>query len=114
MEEALLGLAAESAACHGLELEAHEVARWEPTPLDPGAQEAVERAAVALGLSHVRMPSGAGHDAQALARVTRSGMLFVPSVGGVSHDPAELTSWEDCANGADVLLNAALALAASV
>ena len=59
----------------------------------------------------MRMPSGAGHDAQALAAVTPSGMVFVPSIGGISHDPSERTSWEDCANGADVLAGAALALA---
>ena len=57
------------------------------------------------------MPSGAGHDAQALAAITPSGMVFVPSVGGVSHDPSEHTRWEDCVNGANVLLNATVELA---
>jgi beta-ureidopropionase / N-carbamoyl-L-amino-acid hydrolase len=57
------------------------------------------------------MRSGAGHDAQALAGVTAAGMVFVPSVGGVSHDPRELTRAEDCRNGANVLLAAALELA---
>jgi N-carbamoyl-L-amino-acid hydrolase len=58
----------------------------------------------------MRIPSGAGHDAQALAAVTRAGMVFVPSVNGKSHDPSELTPWEDCVNGANVLLAATLAL----
>ena len=59
----------------------------------------------------MRLASGAGHDAQALASVTPSGMIFVPSVAGLSHDPGELTPWDDCVNGANVLLGAALALA---
>ena len=71
---------------------------------------AIERAAGALSLGHVRMPSGAGHDAQMMARLGPMGMIFVPSVGGVSHSPKELTRWEDCARGADVLLGAVLAL----
>ena len=57
------------------------------------------------------MPSGAGHDAQNMAAVMPMGMIFVPSVGGVSHSPKELTAWQDCANGANVLLEAALDLA---
>jgi len=62
-------------------------------------------------VSTLELVSGAGHDAQALAAVTPSGMIFVPSVGGVSHDPAEHTHWQDCVNGANVLLASALALA---
>jgi N-carbamoyl-L-amino-acid hydrolase len=86
------------------------VARWEPTPLDPEVRAAISGAADELGLSWRELPSGAGHDAQALAQVTRSGMLFVPSQNGVSHNPAEHTAWDDCVNGANVLLHAALAL----
>ena len=59
----------------------------------------------------MELPSGAGHDAQALAAITPSGMIFVPSVGGISHDPAEYTAWEDCVNGANVLLGATVQLA---
>ena len=61
----------------------------------------------------MELQSGAGHDAQALAAITPSGMAFVPSVGGISHDPLERTAWEDCVNGANVLLGAALRLAGS-
>ena len=68
-------------------------------------------AAAELGLTTMELASGAGHDAQPLAAITPSGMVFVPSVGGVSHDPAEETAWEDCVNGANVLLNAAVRLA---
>jgi N-carbamoyl-L-amino-acid hydrolase len=69
---------------------------------------AIERASDALALAHTRLPSGAGHDAQMMARLGPMGMIFVPSVGGVSHSPKELTSWEDCARGADVLLGSVL------
>jgi N-carbamoyl-L-amino-acid hydrolase len=54
------------------------------------------------------MASGAGHDAQELARVAPMAMIFVPSVGGISHSPREFTKPEDVANGVDVLLNAVI------
>jgi N-carbamoyl-L-amino-acid hydrolase len=56
------------------------------------------------------MPSGAGHDAQSFARVCPIGMLFVPSVGGVSHSPREFTTQADMVHGANVLLNAAVSV----
>jgi N-carbamoyl-L-amino-acid hydrolase len=99
------------AAAQGLEVAVEHVAAWEPTPLAPEVQEAISDSARELGLATVDLPSGAGHDAQALAAATRSGMLFVPSRGGVSHSPLEHTSWEDCVDGANVLLGAALRLA---
>jgi N-carbamoyl-L-amino-acid hydrolase len=81
-----------------------------PALADSTMQDAVERAAATLSLSSVRMPSGAGHDAQMMAQLSPMGMIFVPSVGGISHSPRELTSWEDCANGANVLLEAVLSV----
>jgi len=71
-------------------------------------QRAIERSAGRLGLATKRMPSGAGHDAQMMARLSPMGMIFVPSVRGISHSPLELTHWDDCARGADVLLGAVL------
>jgi hydantoinase/carbamoylase family amidase len=111
LEAALLDAARREADAHGGELEIAPVGRWEPTPLDAGVCEAIEEAAAALGLRALRLRSGAGHDAQALAGVTPAGMVFVPSAAGLSHDPGESTAWEDCVNGANVLLGAALALA---
>ena len=73
-------------------------------------QVVVSGAAELLGLESTAMPSGAGHDAQAIASITRSGMIFVPSVGGISHSPKEFSTPQDCANGASVLLNALLIL----
>lgn len=74
----------------------------------PEVQSAIERAADAMGLGSSRLPSGAGHDAQMMALLGPMGMIFVPSVGGISHSPKELTDWQDCANGADVLLRTIL------
>lgn len=80
-----------------------------PALADSRMQDIVAGAAGDLGLTAVRMPSGAGHDAQSMARLAPMGMIFVPSVGGISHSPKELTTWEDCARGADVLLRSVLA-----
>ena len=79
-----------------------------PAVATPEVQSAIERASGSLGLSAMRLPSGAGHDAQNMALLGPMGMIFVPSVGGVSHSPKELTSWEDCARGANALLHTVL------
>ena len=71
-------------------------------------QQAIARGADRAGLGSARLPSGAGHDAQMIAALCPMGMIFVPSVGGISHSPRELTTWQDCARGAAVLLNAVL------
>jgi N-carbamoyl-L-amino-acid hydrolase len=75
---------------------------------DPGIQAKIEAAAAGLGLQTMRLPSGAGHDAQMMAKVGPIGMIFVPSVDGISHSPKEFTRWQDCANGANVLLQTIL------
>jgi N-carbamoyl-L-amino-acid hydrolase len=81
-----------------------------PAMSNAGVQQAITNAAAAAGLKSMRLPSGAGHDAQQIAKICPMGMIFVPSVGGISHSPKELTTWEDCARGADVLLKTVLAL----
>ncbi len=81
-----------------------------PAVATPAIQSAIEKAAANLGLRTMRLPSGAGHDAQMMARLGSMGMIFVPSVGGISHSPREFTAWQDCAQGADVLLHTILAL----
>lgn len=80
-----------------------------PAISDPAIVDAIESSARALGLSSRRMPSGAGHDAQMMALICPIGMIFAPSVGGVSHTPKEFTKPEDVANSVDVLLNAVVA-----
>ena len=74
-------------------------------------QRAIEAAASRLRLESRHLPSGAGHDAQMMATLMPMGMIFVPSVGGISHSPKELTSWQDCANGANMLLATVMNLA---
>jgi N-carbamoyl-L-amino-acid hydrolase len=75
---------------------------------DPGVQVKIEAAAKLLGLPFMHLPSGAGHDAQLLATLGPMGMIFVPSIDGISHSPKELSTWGDCANGANVLLQTLL------
>ncbi len=74
---------------------------------------ALETSAASLGYSNKRMVSGAGHDAQFLASFIPSAMVFVPSVNGKSHNEAELTLWEDCEKGVNVLLETVMALVCS-
>jgi len=111
MEAALLEQAGIEAQQFGLGLEVEAVERIAPAPTSGRLQEAIAGACRALGLPYLYLPSGAGHDAQAMARVCPSGMIFVPSAGGFSHSSREFTAWQDCVNGANVLLHAALALA---
>lgn len=73
-------------------------------------QKEIENATKKLGLSYQYMPSGAGHDAQDMATIVPTGMIFVPSKDGISHSPKEFTSAEDMANGANVLLRTILSL----
>jgi len=79
-------------------------------PTDPRLRDIIENEARELGLSTRRMPSGAGHDAQSMALIGPVGMIFVPSVDGISHAPEEHTGPDDVVNGANVLLRAILAV----
>ncbi len=81
-----------------------------PAPTDLRVRKIIAQAAQDLGLSYKFMPSGAGHDAQDMTHVAPTGMIFVPSVDGISHSPKEFTSAEDMANGANVLLRSILAI----
>jgi N-carbamoyl-L-amino-acid hydrolase len=80
---------------------------------DPALVDAVEAAAQRLGHTVRRLPSGAGHDAQMLARACPTAMVFTPSHRGISHNPAEHTDDADLEAGANVLLQVLLALADS-
>ncbi len=81
-----------------------------PAPTDTRIRSLISDAAKELGLSTKNLPSGAGHDAQDMARLGPVGMIFVPSVGGISHSPREFSHPEDIANGANVLLHTLLKL----
>jgi N-carbamoyl-L-amino-acid hydrolase len=82
----------------------------EPAPTDVRVRRIIAAAATSLGLSHQVMPSGAGHDAQDMTHIAPTGMIFVPSVAGISHSPREYTSPADMANGVNVLLRTVLAI----
>jgi N-carbamoyl-L-amino-acid hydrolase len=79
-----------------------------PAPTNERIRKLIAESARDLSLSYKLMASGAGHDAQDLARIAPTGMIFVPSVGGISHSPKEYTKPEDMANGANVLLQTIL------
>jgi N-carbamoyl-L-amino-acid hydrolase len=99
------------AADEGVSISHRTLARFEPVQFDREMIDLVEATAVRLGHSTRRMPSGAGHDAQMLARVCPTSMIFVPSVAGLSHNIAEYTLPEHITAGADVLLQVVLARA---
>jgi N-carbamoyl-L-amino-acid hydrolase len=93
---------------HGTPIEIDEFYLSGAAPTDERFRRWVEESADELGFSHFRMPSGAGHDAQAVAHFAPIGMIFVPSVGGLSHHPDEYSRPEDIEAGVDVLLGALL------
>jgi N-carbamoyl-L-amino-acid hydrolase len=94
-----------------LKIENRKLARFEPVEFAPEMIDRVEKTARSLGLSVERLPSGAGHDAQMLATLCPTGMIFVPSAGGLSHNTKESTKPEDIEAGANVLLKMVLDLA---
>ena len=110
-EERLWAFAAQAAADEGVECRRESLARFEPVRFDPRLVGLVEASARELGLSVRRLPSGAGHDAQMLARMCPAAMIFVPSVGGLSHNVREHTAPDDLTAGARVLLRVLLQLA---
>ena len=99
------------ARSEGVKIDTRRLARFEPVRFDDGIARVIERHAGELGLSCRRMTSGAGHDAQMLARACPTAMIFVPSIGGISHNPAEDTRPEDLTAGTQVLLRTLVELA---
>jgi N-carbamoyl-L-amino-acid hydrolase len=104
-EAELRRLAAEVAGADGVTIEVKRLENTTSVAVHPAMQEMVAAAASRAGLAHRRLPSGAGHDAQAMAAITDSAMVFVPSVDGISHAPGEYSTPDDCANGTQVLMN---------
>jgi beta-ureidopropionase / N-carbamoyl-L-amino-acid hydrolase len=104
-------LAHEIAGKWGLEVTIERMRISEPAQMSPNIQATIDEVARDLGLKTHWMNSGAGHDAQVMAKITEAGMIFVPSRQGRSHSPAEFTDWDQIENGANVLLNTLLRLA---
>jgi N-carbamoyl-L-amino-acid hydrolase len=110
-EQRLAAFLTQLAADEGVQIEVRSLARFEPVIFDHGVADLVARTAQRLGHSCRPMTSGAGHDAQMMARICPTAMIFVPSVNGISHNGAEHTAPEHLAAGADVLLQTVLELA---
>ena len=104
------GEASEIAKSTGTSFDFTETNTIVPAPTDERIRKLIDETARSLGLSTRSLPSGAGHDAQEIARLGPVGMIFVPSVGGISHSPKEYSRTEDIANGANVLLHTLLKL----
>ena len=98
----------ELAGMEGVSITTNSLARFEPVEFDASMVDLVEASAQRLGHSTKRMPSGAGHDAQMLARICPTAMVFTPSVNGLSHNIAEFTEATDIEAGANVLLQVVL------
>lgn len=91
---------------YGVTVAFKDLVRVDPVPSSDQIMDVIEDSCRTLGLSSVRMPSGAGHDAMFLGEICPFGMIFVPSLHGYSHRPDEYTAPQDCANGVDVLIEA--------
>ena len=111
LDSVLLGHAQEAADRFGLELKVEPLGRHWPSLMDKQVQRAFAGACDDLGLTSLSLHSGAGHDGQSFDGLCPVGMIFVPSKEGASHSAREYTEWEDCVNGANVLLQTVLRLA---
>ena len=111
LDALLLAHAQEAAHRFGLELRVESLGKHSPSLMNDKVQSTFVSACDDLGLSHLSLSSGAGHDGQSFDGLCPVGMIFVPSKEGASHSPREFTEWEDCVNGANVLLQTALRLA---
>jgi beta-ureidopropionase / N-carbamoyl-L-amino-acid hydrolase len=110
-ERQLAGFLDQLAAQEQVAIATRSLARFEPVSFPAEMVSLVETSAHELGFSCRRLPSGAGHDAQMMARLCAATMIFVPSVGGLSHNVREYTQPEHVKAGADVLMHAVLRLA---
>jgi N-carbamoyl-L-amino-acid hydrolase len=111
-ERRLRAFCVDLAEREGVTIASRVLARFEPVAFDSHVVDLVQRTAERLGHRVMRLPAGAGHDAQMLARICPAGMVFTPSVRGISHNPAEYTDADDLEAGANVLLQVILGLAA--
>ncbi len=112
MVKSLLEMAKEVAATRGLEFSYKIIDTTEPTPVAGRITDLLSKECGKLGYSNMTLPSGAGHDAQIIAGVCDSGMIFIPCEDGISHSPEENIKWEDLEKATNLLLHALASLAA--
>ncbi len=110
MWEAIRGKLQEVDSAEGVHTACTPLDDVKPAKADPTLQSAIREAAKSLGLATLDLPSFAGQDSQEIARIAPMAMIFVPSKDGISHSPKESTSWQDVANGAEVLYRTLLIL----
>jgi len=111
LDSVLLARAQDDANRFGLELKVEFLGKHSPSLMNDQVQGTFAEACDDLGLSQLSLTSGAGHDGQSFDGLCPVGMIFVPSKDGASHSAREFTKWEDCVNGANVLLQTALRMA---
>ena len=109
-ETRLIGFATDTAAAEGVTLEKRSLVRFSPVEFDTMIIDMVEKAAATSDYTYCRLPSGAGHDAQMFAPNCPTGMIFIPSTQGISHNINEFSSEQDIAAGMDVLMKVLLEL----
>ena len=114
LEQAFTSLAKEIAKDTNLGVKIRLVGMIPPEVMSKHIQNNILKSATDLELKTLLLSSGAGHDAQSFANLCPTGMIFVPSVGGASHSPREFTHFQDCVNGANVLLNTVVELATQI
>jgi N-carbamoyl-L-amino-acid hydrolase len=112
-EEAALAAYLDALSSEGFVISVERLARFAPVTFDPRIVAMIESAAKTRGIVSKRMTSGAGHDAQMMARIAPAAMIFVPSIDGVSHSPREYTPDADLVAGANVLLDVVAELVAA-
>ena len=105
-EERISECLREIAEKEGVAVTAERLVRFKPVRFDPRLVDLIESVVGLAGLPYLRMPSGAGHDAQMMARICPAAMIFVPSRGGISHNPGEHTDDAQLIQGAQILLAA--------
>lgn len=111
IEKSLLTLAKDIASTRGLEFASKVMDKTEPLKVSPRMISILEEECQKLGCPLMKITSGAGHDAQIVAAVAESGMIFIPCVDGISHSPQEMIEWSDLEKGANLLLHSLLRLA---
>lgn len=112
VEEQLVNLAEEMATKHRIGVKSRRLVHMPAAKMSPLVISSIAAATRHLGIENVlHLTSFAGHDAQMLSSFTPTGMIFIPSVKGISHNPKEFTNWEDIVNGVNVLLHSTIELA---
>jgi len=111
MGREILALAEDVAAARSVTFRSRLADATEPVAVPDRLVALLEEECAGLGYPHIRLTSGAGHDAQIVSSIADAGLIFIPCAGGVSHAPQEMIDWEDLEKGANLLLRSLIRLA---